>query len=329
VSPLSSGPPAAELDLDAVESSLTWIWGSPRSGSSWLLDLLCHPARVARDERLGFLPPDRPAGPVDVIPADEPSFGHHLAPFDGAPVALYGEWHPGSIINGSEGRPTYLLAEAHAATWRPWMRGLILARLGAVRQAAAGDGLAAADASIVVKETPSGHAADRVMSLLPRSRALLLARDPRDVVDSLMHALRPGGFIARQFGVSYGEEEREAGVIWAARTWAMSMDVAKHALREHDPALSRTMRYEDLLGEPAEILEDLLAWIGVERDRRQVEATVNELSFASLPSAAVGELKRNRSASPGAWRENLSTAEAALVAEIAGERLERYGYPPA
>jgi hypothetical protein len=109
----------------------------------------------------------------------------------------------------------------------------------------------------------------------------------------------------------------------------MSMDVAKHALREHDPALSRTMRYEDLLGEPAEILEDLLAWIGVERDRRQVEATVNELSFASLPSAAVGELKRNRSASPGAWRENLSTAEAALVAEIAGERLERYGYPPA
>ena len=327
MSPAGSGPVAEELDLDAVESSLTWIWGSPRSGSSWLLELLCHPARVARDEPLGFLPPGQPAGPIDVIPADEPSFGHHLAPFDGTPVAFYEEWHPGSIINGSEGRPTYLLAEAHAATWRPWMRGLILARLGSVRQAAAARGLATADASIVVKETPSGHAADRVMDLLPRSRALLLARDPRDVVDSLMHALGPGGFIARQFGVSYGEQEREAGIVWAARTWAMSMDVAKHALRKHDPVLSRIVRYEDLVDGPAETLEDLLAWMGLERDRKRVEATVKDLSFDALPSGAVGELKRNRSASPGAWRENLSAFEALTVAEIAGERLERYGYP--
>ena len=318
-----------DLDLDAVESRSTWIWGSPRSGSSWLLDLLCHPVRVARDEVLGFSPPDGEAGPVDVIPADEPSFGHHLAPFDGTPVDFHGEWHPGSIINGSESRPTYLLSEAHAATWRPWMRGLILARLGSVRRSAAERGLATADASIVIKETPSGHAADRVMSLLPRSRALLLARDPRDVVDSLMHALGPGGFIARQFGVSFAADDRSRGVAWAAQTWAMSMDVAMHALRGHDPALSRTVRYEDLLEDPVRILADLLEWMAVDRSRERIEETVADLSFGSLPSSDIGELKRNRSARPGAWRENLSAAEAATVGEIVGERLARYGYPPA
>ena len=175
---------------------------------------------------------------IDVIPADEPSFGHHLAPFDGTPVAFYEEWHPGSIINGSEDRPTYLLAKAHESTWKPWMRGLILARLGSCARPRQNGAWPRADAAIIVKETPSGHAADRVMDLLPRSRALLLARDPRDVVDSLMHALRPGGFIARQFGFAYGEDEREAGIEWAARTWAMSMDVAKHAIDGHDPDLT-------------------------------------------------------------------------------------------
>lgn len=321
-------PPAARaLDLDAVEASTTWIWGSPRSGSSWLLELLCHPARVARDEALGFLPPERSVATIDVIPADEPSFGHHLAPFDGTPVAFHGEWHPGSIINGSEGRPTYLLSRAHAATWRPSMRGLILARLGAVRESATEQGLANPGAAIVVKETPSGHAADRVMDLLPRSRALLLARDPRDVVDSLMHAMRPGGFIARQFGVSYDVAEREAGIEWAARTWAMCMDVAKHAIDAHDPALARTIRYEDLIEDPAGKLAELRAWMGVPMEPERVATAANELAFDSLPSEQVGALKRNRSASPGAWRANLSPAEAAVVTEVADDRLDRYGYP--
>lgn len=317
-----------ELDLDAVESSTTWIWGSPRSGSSWLLELLCHPARVERHEQLGFLPAQEGAS-IDVIPADEPGFGHHLAPFDGAPVAFYEEWHPGSIINGSEGRPTYILSKEHADTWKPWMRGLILARLGMVRRAAAANRLASPNAAIVVKETPSGHAADRVMDLLPRSRAILLTRDPRDVVDSLMHALRPGGFIARQFGVAYGDDEREAGITWAARTWAMSMDVAKHATAGHDPALVRTVRYEDLRSNPAESLRGLRAWLGAPVDESQAAATVVELSFESLADDKKGALKRNRSATPGAWRGNLSPAEAHLVTEIAGDRLERYGYAPA
>ncbi|MEZ5062932.1 MAG: hypothetical protein R2700_15740 [Solirubrobacterales bacterium] len=243
---------------------------------------------------------------------------------DGHPVEVFGEWLPGSVINFSEQRPTYLLAAAHAETWRPWMRGLVLARLDAVRRSAAEAGLASADAAIVVKETPSGHAADRVMDLLPGSRALLIVRDPRDVVDSLMHAFRPGGFMARQSGVAYGDSRREDGLLWAARTWAMSVDVGRRAVDGQDPSRGRTVRYEDLRysGKLDELRRKT-----ERQDRGAIESAIGELSFATLPESQVGDLKRNRRATPGAWREGLSDEEIATVNEIAGDRLERYGYP--
>lgn len=311
-------------EFDLIEPQVTWIWGSPRSGSSWLLELLCHPARVARDERLGFVPAER-GTPTRVIPADEPSFGHHFAPFE-QPICVHGEWMPGSIINGSEGRPTYLLSSEHSQVWEPWLRGLILSRLSAVRSEASAAGLADPDAAIVVKETPSGHAADRVMGLLPRSRAILIVRDPRDVVDSLASAFQPGGFMAEQFGVTWEGQQRTEGIEWAAKTWAMSMDVGRKALEAHDPDRGRTVRYEDLLEDPAPILADLADWIGVSRDRSEIEAAVSDLSFSNLPAGDVGERKRLRSARPNAWRENLSTTERDLVEEIAGRRIEFYGY---
>lgn len=317
-------PTSSADEFDRIEPRTTWIWGSPRSGSSWLLDLLGHPARVARDDRLGFVLSE-PGRPTRVIPADEPSFGHHFAPFE-QPICVDGQWMPGSIINGSEGRPTYLLAREHSVVWKPWLRGLILSRLAAVRAEAAANGLADPDAAIVVKETPSGHAADRVMGLLPRSRAILIVRDPRDVVDSLASAFAPGGFMAEQFGVTWEGAERAEGIAWAAKTWAMSMDVGRNALEAHDPSLGRTVRYEDLLGDPAPIVAELTDWIGVGRDRSEVEAAVSELSFSNLPADDVGERKRRRSARPSAWRENLSSSESNLVEEIVGDRIELYGY---
>ena len=46
------------FDLDAFESRLVWIFGSTRSGSTWLLRLLCHPLTLERGEGLGFDLPD-------------------------------------------------------------------------------------------------------------------------------------------------------------------------------------------------------------------------------------------------------------------------------
>ncbi len=311
-----------------LESRLTWIWGSPRSGSSWLLRLLADPLEPDLNAPLGFRPP--PAGAdgsrPDVVPIDELLFASHLVPWDGNPVDVYGEWWPGSINGFSGGRPSYFLSDAYRDVWEPEMRRLLLRRLDAVveRARTAVPELDPAPA-VVVKETPSGHGADRVMGLLPRSRALLLVRDPRDVVDSLLQAFGPGGFMARQYDRSFTTaDERAAGAEWAAKLWAMSMDVGRAAVERHDPELARIVRYEDLLAGTASELTSLFGWLGRERTDAEVEAIAARHAFAN--AADSGELERNRSARPGRWRESLGERETAIVERIAGERIARLGY---
>lgn len=274
---------------------------------------------------LGF---ERPAAspPFDVLPIDELSFASHLAPWDGDPVAVFDEWLPGTVINFSESRPTYLLASSYRDVWQPRMRELLMARLEAVADRAHAAGATVAEPSVVIKETPSSHGADRVMDLVPGSRALVLIRDPRDVVDSLLSAFSPGGFMAEQFGVSYSGASRIEGVRWAAKQWAMSIDVSMQALAAHDPELGMTVRYEDLIDGTGERLAAILAWIGIDRSQSQIAEAVEGTAFQSLPREEIGELKRDRKAQPGAWRENLTESAVAAILEIVGDRLERFGY---
>jgi hypothetical protein len=319
----------ADARAGDLEPRLTWIWGSPRSGSSWLLRLLAYPLRPHMYKSLGFMPPYADATvPPQVLPVEELSFANHLAPWTNEVKEVYGKWLPATTINFSEGRPSYLLAKEYEGAWRPPMRSLLLERMRAVERRARG-ALPGMDPQplIVLKETPASHGADRVMALFPESRALLLIRDPRDVVDSLMHAFARGGFMANAFGVSYDtEDERLEGVRWAARHWAMSFDVSEMALAAHDPARGRTVRYEDLRDDPEGELAGVLAWMGLERTPAQVAEAVAANSFERLPADQRGEGKRNRSAQPGRWRENLSASELDEVYAIVGERLERLGY---
>ena len=274
---------------------------------------------------LGFEPPED-GRPLDVLPIDELSFASHLAPWDGKPVSVYGEWLPGTVLNFSESRPTYLLASTYRDAWEPRMRELLMARLEAVAERAHAAGATIEDPNVVIKETPTSHGADRVMGLVPESRAIVLIRDPRDVVDSLLSAFRPGGFMAEQFGVSYSEDSRIEAVRWASKQWAMSIDVSMHALEAHDPDLGMTVRYEDLMEATVEHLAAILGWIGIDRSSSQVDDAVAGTAFRSLPSEKVGELKRERKAQPGHWREILTEAEVEAILEIAGDRLERFGY---
>jgi hypothetical protein len=104
----------------------------------------------------------------------------------------------------------------------------------------------------------------------------------------------------------------------------MSMDVGRAAIDRHDPERAKVVRYEDLLAGTASELAGLFAWLGIARRTAEIEAIAGRHSFANAGDS--GELRRNRSARPGRWRENLSEREVGIVTGIAGERLERYGY---
>lgn len=322
------------FDDAALESRLAWLWGSPRSGSSWLLEQLCHPLEPHVRAPAGFRPAaaagstEAPAAGYDAIPVDEPFIANHLAPAFGDPLEVNGGYVPATLNNYLGRKPGYALSQPFEEVWRPEFRRLALVRLHGTLERAAREGIPLADGPVlVIKEVNGSHASDLVMALLPRSRMLFLVRDGRDVVDSLLAAYAPGGFLARNQGRALDTpEERTEGVRWACRLWACNVDVTLRAEAAHPPELSRIVRYEDLVADTRSAIGPLFDWLGLRRTEEWLERMVSGRAFSSLPESRRGEGRRQRSASPGGWRERLSPEEQEVAAEIMGDRLVRLGY---
>ena len=311
-----------------LESRLTWIWGSPRSGSTWLLQLLTDPLEPDPETVLGFHPPKAAPGVRGSLPIDETFISNHLAPALADPRVVDGRWVPGTINNLLAGKPAYALSDAYRYAWEPAARDFALARIQAVVDRARAGGVELdPDFRVVIKETNGSHASDIVMRIMPSSRLLLLIRDGRDVVDSLIAAYEPGAFMANKQGHSFATaEQRAEGLLWAAKLWACNTDMTLKAIEAHSDELCRVVRYEDLLGNGVEEVHSLYEWLGLARSRESVEQLLDARSFSRLPTNQTGPKTRNRAASPGLWRQNLSSKEQRVVDEICGPLLERFGY---
>src|SRR4029079_9559983 len=138
---------------------------------------------------------------------------------------------------------------SYADVWRPEARRLTLARLRAIIERAelAGLRLPPDWPLLVVKEVDDSHAADVVLSLFPRSRMIFLVRDGRDVLDSLLDANRPSGWLSK---VGWGTGEFASGdarTEWIARhcrNWFARMQPWSAPYADHEPGLQRGGRYE-------------------------------------------------------------------------------------
>lgn len=325
--------PDAGLPFEAaeLERRIVWIWGSPRSGSTWLLRQLCYPLFPDPEATTIFRTPgaEKPwERPFDTIPVDESFISNHLSPAFADPREVDGSFVPGTINNYLGERPVYAYSNAYKAIWAPEARRSALVRLYGFLARAREQGIeTTGDPLLIVKEVNGSHAADLVMGLMPGSRLLFLVRDGRDVVDSLMAAYQPDGFLARHQGYSYATpEERLEGVAWAARLWSCNVDMTLRAIDAHPPELSYTVRYEDLLAEPAVRIASLQSWLGLERTSAERDQMLADTSFAAVPDKRRGATERNRAARPGLWRDNLSDEEQRVCMEIMGPRLKRLGY---
>ncbi len=328
--PLRDYSPSAGLpfDADEFESRLVWMWGSPRSGSTWLLKQLSHPLVPDPESFEVFEVPTGAEGPFDVVPVDESFISNHFAPAFADPREVDGAFVPGTINNYLGERPVYAFARDYEAIWRPEARRFALVRLYGFVDRARRDGVPlSASPLVAIKEVNGSHAADLMMSLMPRSRLLFLVRDGRDVVDSLLHAYQPGGFLARHQGRAMETpEERAEGLLWASRLWACNVDMTLRAIERHPPELTHVVKYEDLLADNRGEIDRLHAWLGLERSAPQVEEMLEATSFGAIPAGRTGALERNRAADPGLWRQNLSPEEQATAHGIMGPRLQKLGY---
>ena len=285
------------------ENRLAWIFGSSRSGSTWLLKML--------------------SDLEGVVPVDDPHLGHHLGVWRPIPLAWAACESPpdlNTLLEVKAEEPGYFFAERYRDAWTKPLRELITARFEAQ---AADTGVAdpARAAAFVVKE-PGSHVAPFLAELFPQSKVIFLLRDGRDVVDSWLDAYSEGSWAIPGGAFPVSEEGRIPLIKWLSAVWAYRSRAVKEAYDSRGPADRIQIRYEELRSDTEAWMTRVCEMIGI--DARRVPEVVEGHRFETLPRT--GRRLFTRQARPGGWRDNLSLAEQEAMHEAMGDALVEFGY---
>jgi Sulfotransferase domain len=176
---------------------------------------------------------------------------------------------------------------------------------------------------LVVKEPNGSVGAPLLVEALPESRVILLVRDPRDVVASLLAAQKEGSWGAGEDALA--DTDPDEFVRQRAGMYNASFGKAWEAYEAHGGRKVAT-RYEDLrydtLGELAKIYSSLA--IPVEEE--QLRRVVHKHAWENIPERQKGPNKPRRKAKPGGWREDLTPEQARMVEEITTPTMNEF-YP--
>lgn len=292
------------FSLDRREDRLVWIFGSSRSGSTWLLRML---------------------GSLDgVAPIDDPHLGHHLGVWRPISLAWATAEHPPELTTldrVKHDKASYFFSDRYRHAWEPALRRLIVERFDAEARDLCPEG----DPLVVVKE-PGSHVADHLVRMFPGSRLVFLLRDGRDVVDSWLAAYRAGSWALDEGAFPVTDEGREALVRWQSAVWAFRTGLVRRVFDAH-PAEHRVLvRYEDLVADPARELARIAEVVPLRAAPDDLARVAEEHAFHRVPPSERGAEKAIRSATPGRWRHNLTPAEHAAMHEVMGRELRRHGY---
>jgi hypothetical protein len=220
-------------------------------------------------------------------------------------------------------RDDYFFSTRYADAWRAPLRRLLLTRL--LTQFRDKGGEPGRD-TLVVKEPHGSEAADLLAETLPTSRLLIVVRDGRDVLDSILDAVRPGAWASSLAVVESTADARLRFLEDYAALWAERTRVVLRTRAALDDQRQKLVRYEDLLADPMTGVADIVSWLGLPPLDGLAEH-VERLSFDRIDSAYKGSGKFHRAAEPGLWRANLSPAEQVLANGVMGPQLAELGYP--
>jgi hypothetical protein len=293
-----------------IEERLIWVFGSPRSGSTWLLRIL---------------------GDHDgVVPVNEPMLGWYLGPFlsdlPGFGTAELDSYNF-TLRQVQDEKRSQFFAGEFEDVWRPALGRMICERFAAHTLRYPPKGGAPERALVLIKEPNGSQSADIIMSALPRARFLFLLRDGRDVVDSDLAAHQAGAWVTKEFPGAQGisEDDRHAFVVQSARKWLWRTEVTQRAYDAH-PGPKLVMRYEEILADTTGQMRLLLDWLGLETADAWLDAAIDRHSFERVPEEKRGASEFFRAASPGLWQQNLTPDEAAAMEQVIGPKLKELGY---
>jgi hypothetical protein len=287
---------------------LAWIFGSSRSGSTWLLRMLSEFERV--------------------IPIDDPHLGHHLGVWRPIPLA----WATskdlpklGTLADYKRKKRDYLFSDRYQDAWMPKLRELIAARFEAQAAEDLAESGPVENPMVVVKE-PGSHAADTIMDLFPDSALIFLLRDGRDVVDSWLDAYRDGSWATEEGAYPLDDAGRPALIRWQSSVWLHRTEVVQETFKRTDPDRRVMIRYEELRADPAGSLERICDALRIEAGRDQLEEIAAANAFSRVPKSRKGAGREIRRAQPGGWAAHMSREEIIEMHEILAPKLDELGY---
>jgi Sulfotransferase family len=296
----------ARIDLERDEDRLIWIFGSSRSGSTWLLRMLA----------------DLPG----VVAVDDPHLGHHLGVWRPIPLAWAASSEPPALktlLDVKREHPGYFFSERHRHAWWEPLRGLVRARF----ESEAADKMAQeSPASTIVVKEPGSQVAGLLAALFPSSKVIFLLRDGRDVVDSWLAAYRQGSWAIKEGAFPVAPGGRLALVRWLSAVWVYRTEEVRRAIAGHDRDRRVLVRYEELRAGTAAALSRICSALGLDVDPRLVTEIADRHCFERVPPERRGAEHVARSATPGSWRENLSADEQLAMHSIMQPMLAELGY---
>lgn len=275
-----------------LERNVVWVFGSARSGTTWLgKELLSYNTKIIDElriaEHLGFIT-------------------------GGSGFARY--------LDQNSNRPDYFFSKRYENTWKYFLRKSILNRIHSQ--------ILNLSHKIIIKEPMTVGAPDIISKCMPQSKVIILLRDGRDLSDSILDARSD----ANAWGVKdAGYHPRDPNnrlqfIERYAKTWVTLMQVLMQTYHNHAPNLRILIRYEDLRQNTLEELQKIYQFLQINIKKNELENIVRCYSFENIPSELKGQGKFRRFATPGKWKENFSEEEKAMMEKIMGSTLREYGY---
>ena len=275
--------------------NIVWIFGTGRSGSTWLRGMM-----EDLDGHQAW---------------EEPMVGR-----------LFGEFY-----NGTQevdlGRPDFVMSNLTRKGWTRAIRNFVLECVGYARPKLGPDGY------LVVKEPNGSMGAPLLMEALPESRMILLIRDPRDVVASMLDAAREGGWLYRRKESddwrrrAKADNDPDTYVRNRSRKYLQHAGSAKKAYDAHRGPKA-LIRYEDLRSDALGTMRRLYGALGIFVDDAELVRVVEKHSWENVPREKKGEGKFYRKATPGGWSTDLTPEQAETVEKVTAPLLKEF-YPGA
>ena len=273
--------------------NMVWIFGSGRSGSTWMRSIMSEME------------------------------GHHIweEPMVGK---LFGEFHDKADAESLRSAG-FILGNSTRNGWRPAVRNFVLEvahytfpRLGP-------------EEYLIIKEPNGSIGAPLLMEALPESRMVLLIRDPRDVVSSVLDAAKKGGWLheRRNDGASKRPDPADENPDEFVESWAgvygEGVGNALRAYRTHRGPKA-LVRYEEMVDDTCATMNRLYTGLGIPYDETELARAIKKFSWANIPEKEKGPGKFFRKGRPGGWKDDLIPKQARIVEEITAPILREF-YP--